>query len=112
MYGFKITISPAGEMPGNLDAMLDKATDELTLMCSRDAEFEDFMVTRHMSGDTTFLIVVGGKDDEATAMTRAIIWLHTAVNAAGFGTPGWLRRAEQVFVFEEEPSGQAVTAEC
>lgn len=109
MYGFNITACLAGEKPGNLDEMLDKATDELTLMCSREAEFEDFMVTRHPSGDTTFLIVVSGVD-EATGMTRAIIWVHTAVNAAGFATPGWLRRAEQVFT--EESRGQAVAAGC
>ena len=91
--------------------MLDKATNELTLMCSRDAEFEDFMVTRSFmaSGDTTFLIVVSGEDNEATGMTRAIIWVHTAVNAAGFATPGWLRRAEQVFTIA---SDRAVTASC
>jgi hypothetical protein len=106
MYGFNITISLAGEKPGNLDAMLDVVTDQLTMMCSRETEFEDFMVTRHVSGDTTFLIVVSGTDDEAMAMTRAITWLHTAVNAAGFGTPGWLRRAEQIFT--EESPGEAV----
>ena len=108
MYGFNITISLTGEKPGNLDGMPDEVTDQLTIMCSRETEFEDFMVTRRASGDTTFLIVVSGTDDEAMAMTRAITWLHTAVNAAGFGTPGWLRRAEQIFT--EESPGQAVAA--
>jgi hypothetical protein len=106
MYGFNITAYLTGEKPGNLDEMLDMVTDQLTIMCGREAEFEDFMVTRHTPGDTTFLIAVGGTVDEATALTRAVIWVHTAVNAAGFGTPGWLRRAEQVF--KEE----AVTAGC
>jgi hypothetical protein len=109
MYGFNITVSLAGEKPGNLGGMLDEVTDQLTIMCSREAQFEDFMVTRHLSGDTTFLIVVSGPD-EALAMTQAITWLHTAVNAAGFGTPGWLRRAEQVFT--EDSPGQAVAAGC
>jgi hypothetical protein len=110
MYGFNITISLTGEEPGNLDGMLDEVTDQLTIMCSREIKFEDFMVTRHLSGDTTFLIVVCGTDDEVMALTCAITWLHTAVNAAGFGTPGWLRRAEQVF--EEESPGQAIAAGC
>jgi len=110
MYGYNITVSLAGEKPGNLAAMLDEVTDQLTDMCSRDIDFEDFMVTRHVPGDTTFLIVVGGEDNEATGMTRAIIWVHTAVNAAGFATPGWLRRAEQVFT--EDSSDRAVTASC
>jgi hypothetical protein len=109
MYGFDITVSLTGEKPGNLDGMLDEVTDQLTIMCGRDSDFEDFMVTRHLSGDATFLIVVSGAD-EALAMTRAITWLHTAVNAAGFATPGWLRRAEQVFT--EESAGQALAAGC
>lgn len=110
MYGFNITACLAGEKPGNLDEMLDVVNDQLTLMCSRDADFEDFMVTRHVSGDTTFLIVVSGTDGEGVALSRAIIWVHTAVNAAGFGTPGWLRKAEQVF--KEESPGQAIVAGC
>lgn len=110
MYGFDITVSLAGEKPGNLDEMLDVVTDQLTIMCDREAEFEDFIVIRDPSGDTTFQIVVCGTDDEARALTRAIGWLHTGVNAAGFGTPGWLRRAEQVFA--EESPGPAVAAGC
>jgi hypothetical protein len=110
MYGFNITVSLTGDKPGYLDKMLDEVTDQLTIMCSRETDFDDFMVTRHLSGDTTFLIVVGGPDAEAMALTRAIIWVHTAVNAAGFGTPGWLRKAEQVFT--EESPGQAVVAGC
>lgn len=110
MYGFNITVSLTGEKPGNLCEMLDEVTDQLTIMCSREAEFEDFIVTRHVSGDSTFLIVVSSTDDEAMALTRAITWVHTAVNAAGFGTPGWLRRAEQIFA--EESAGPAVAAGC
>jgi hypothetical protein len=110
MYGFNITVSLTGDKPGNLGEMLDEVTDQLTIMCGRETEFEDFMVTRHTSGDATFLIVVGGAEGEATALTRAIIWVHTGMNAAGFGTPGWLRRAEQVF--SEESPGQAVAAGC
>jgi hypothetical protein len=110
MYGFNIIVTLTGEKPGNLDEMLDEVTDQLTIMCGRDAEFEDFMATRHVSGDTTFMIVVSGIDDEAIAMTRAIIWVHTAVNAAGFRTPGWLRGAQQVF--GGESPGQTVVAGC
>ena len=109
MYGFNITVTLAGGKPDNLDEMLDVVTDQLTLMCGREAEFEDFMVTRHTSGDATFLIVVH-RDDEALGLTSAITWLHTAVNAAGFGTPGWLRRAEQVFTVGS--AEQAMTAGC
>jgi hypothetical protein len=110
MYGFNITVSLAGEKPGNLDEMLDEVTDQLTIMCGRDVEFEDFMVTCHTSGDTTFLIAVGGTVDEAAALTRAVIWVHTALNAAGFGTPGWLRRAEQVF--KEDAPREPVATGC
>lgn len=109
MYGFNIEVKLAGTRPDNLDEMLDVVTDQLTLMCAREAEFEDFMVTRHTSGDATFLIVVN-RDAEAMALTSAIMWLHTAVSEAGFATPGWLRSAEQVF--EEESPGRAVAAGC
>jgi hypothetical protein len=114
MYGFNITVCLTGEKPGNLDEMLDVVTDQLTIMCDRETDFEDFMVTRHVSGDATFLIVVSAKEDEARAMTRAITWLHTALNAANFGTPGWLRRAEQIFAEEspEQSSGQPATTAC
>jgi hypothetical protein len=109
MHGFNIEVTLAGSKPDNLDEMLDVVTDELTRMCDREAEFEDFMVTRHTSGDATFLIVVN-RDAEALAMGSALTWLHTAVNAAGFGTPGWLRRAEQVFT--EESRDEAIAAGC
>jgi hypothetical protein len=101
MYGFKITVTLAGEKPENLRGKLDEITDQLAIMSSLDAEFADFMVTRHLSGDTTFLIVVDGREDEVQALTAATSWLHAAVHAAGFSTPGWLKRAEQVFTEEE-----------
>lgn len=97
MHAFNITISLAAEKPGNLDRMLDGITSQLTIMCSCEAYFEDFIVTRHVPGDTTFLIAVCERDDdEVRALVNAITWLDTALKAAGYGTPGWLRRAEQV----------------
>jgi hypothetical protein len=74
MYGFKIKVKLVGTRPGNLDEMLDVVTDQLTLMCAREAEFEDFMVIRHTSGDATFLIVVNRDAEAEDGMTDALRW--------------------------------------
>ena len=97
MYAFRILVTLEGEKPDDLRGRLDEVTDQLAIMNSREDDFADFMVTRHTSGDTTFFIVVDDKDGEAQALIEAMSWLQTAVHAAGFGTPGWLKKAEQVF---------------
>jgi hypothetical protein len=104
MYGYKITVSLDGEKPDDLRGKLNEVTDQLAIMHSREAEFADFMVTGHVSGDATFLIVVD-VDDEVRALSAAASWLQTALHAAGFGTPGWLKNAEQAFTEESVPAG-------
>lgn len=107
MYGFKITVSLDDEKPDDLRGQLDEVTNQLAIMHDREPDFADFMVTRHVSGDTTYLIVVSEPDGdgEAQALIRAMSWLHTAVHAAGFRTPGWLKRAEQVFTSDAVMTG-------
>lgn len=103
MYGFKVTVSLEGEEPDDMRGRLDEVTNQLAIMHSREREFADFMVTRHVSGDVTYLIVVqdGADLGDAQALSMAVGWLRTAVNAAGFGTPGWLKFAEQVQLAEQ-----------
>ena len=104
MYGFKVTVSlDDDKKPDDLRGHLDEVTNQLAIMHSRESNFADFMVTRHVSGDTTYLIVVEDKNDEgeAKALICAVSWLHTAVHTAGFGTPGWLKTTEQVFTPEK-----------
>lgn len=113
MYGFKVTVSLEGEKPDDLRARLDEVTDHLTEIHSRESQFADFMVTRHVSGDVTYLIVVqadGADLGDAQALIRAVSWLHTAVNAAGFATPGWLKLAEQVQLAEQARGSEKVAA--
>lgn len=107
MYAFKILVELEGEKPDDLRGRLDQVTDQLAIMHSREAEFADFMVTRHTSGQTTYFIVVDDRSDkgEAKALGTAMTWLHVAVHAAGFGTPGWLKKAEQVFTADEVTTG-------
>ena len=97
MYGFEITVMiGAGDGPDSLSASVDEITDQLAAMCSRTDEFKGYMVTEQRSGGLTFLITADA-DGEALALSAAISWLHAAVHTAGFATPGWLKRAEQVF---------------
>ena len=100
MYAFKIMVTlDDDDRPDDLRERLDEVTNQLAIIHSRDPDFADFMVTRHVSGDATYLIVVEDKtgDGEAKALGCAVSWLHTAVHTAGFGTPGWLKTTEQVF---------------
>jgi hypothetical protein len=93
LYAFRIVGTFEGEKPDDLWWRLDEVTDQLAIMRSRDDDFADFMVTRHTWGDTTFFIVVDGKESEAQALLKAISLLKTALHAAGLGTPEWLKIA-------------------
>lgn len=95
MYGFEITVTLSAGDPDSLSEHLDEITGELASMSSTTDEFKGYMVTEHQSG-VVFLITADA-DDEVRALSAAISWLHSAVHAAGFATPGWLKRAEQVF---------------
>jgi hypothetical protein len=102
MYGFEITVTLSPETdPDSLPARLDEITDHLADMCSTTAEFKGYMVTEQLSGGVTFLITADA-DNEVQALNAATSWLHSAVHAAGFATPGWLKRLEQVF--DAEPA--------
>jgi|SRR6266567_5081299 len=108
MYGFKVTVSlDDDEKRDDLRGRLDEVTNQLAIMHSREPNFADFMVTRHVSGDTTYLIVVEDTagEGEAKGLICAVSWLHAAVHAAGFGTPGWLKTTEQVFTPEKVTTG-------
>jgi hypothetical protein len=96
MYGFEITVTLSAGDPDSLSASLDEITKQLAYMCSTTGEFKGYMVREQQSGGVTFLITAAAPD-EVQALTAATSWLHSAVHAAGFATPGWLRRAEQVF---------------
>jgi hypothetical protein len=95
MYGFQITVT-LGIGPDSLSSKLDEITDQLAMASCNDDAFKGYMVVESVAGEATFMITAGA-EDEVRALTAAISWLHTAVHAAGFATPGWLRRAEQVF---------------
>ncbi len=95
MYGFAITITLSAG-PDSLSASLDEITGQLATMCSMTDEFKGYMITEQQSGGLTFLITADAPD-EVQALSAAISWLHSAVHAVGFATPGWLKRAEQVF---------------
>jgi hypothetical protein len=96
MYGFEITVTLSAGDPDSLSANLDEITGELARACSRTDEFKGYMITERQSGCITFLITADAAD-EGQALSAAISWLQTAVHTAGFATPGWLKRAEQVF---------------
>jgi hypothetical protein len=96
MYGFRITVIASAGEPDSLSSKLDEITDQLALACHGNDGFKGYMVMERGPGEVTFLITADA-GDEARAMTLAISWLHAAVHAAGFATPGWLRCAEQVF---------------
>jgi hypothetical protein len=96
MYGFEITVTTSAGQPGSLIACLDEITKQLAITCSNTDEFKGYMITERQSGGVTFLITTTAKD-EVQALSAAISWLHSAVHAVGFATPGWLKRAEQVF---------------
>jgi len=96
MYGFEITVTTGAEQQDSLSACLDQITNQLADMCSRTDEFKGYMITERRSGAVTFLITTTAKD-EVQALSAATSWLHSAVHAVGFATPGWLKRAEQVF---------------
>lgn len=95
MYGFEITVLSTGN-PDSLSASLDEITGQLADMASRTDEFKGYMVMEGAAGEITVLITADAAD-EVQALSAATSWLRTAVHAAGFATPGWLRRAEQVF---------------
>jgi hypothetical protein len=96
MYGFKITVTISAGEPASLSSKLDEIADQLALASHNEDRFKGFMIRECDAGEVMFLITAD-TDDEATALTLAISWLHSAVHAAGFATPGWLRCAEQVF---------------
>lgn len=96
MYGFEITVTLGTGDSDSLSASLDEITGELAGMCSMTDEFKGYMVTERQAGGVTFLITAAAAD-EVQALSAATSWLHSAVHAAGFSTPGWLKRAEQVF---------------
>lgn len=95
MYGFEITVISAGD-PDSLFAKLDEITDQLALASSGNEDFKGYMVIERKPGEIIVLITVDA-DNEAKALSAATSWLHSAVHAAGFSTPGWLKCAEQVF---------------
>jgi len=96
MYGFEITVTLSAGDPDSLPARLDEITGQLASMCSTTDEFKGYMITEQQSGGVVFLITADA-NDEVQALSAAISWLHSAVHAVGFATPGWLKRAEQVF---------------
>jgi hypothetical protein len=96
MYGFEITITLSAGDPDSLSRMVDKITGQLAETCSATGEFKGYMITEREPGCLTFLITADA-DDEVRALSAAFSWLHLAVHEAGFATPGWLKRAEQVF---------------
>jgi hypothetical protein len=96
MYGFEITVTPGAGQPDSLSARLDEITNQLAIMCAGTDEFKGYMITERQSGGVTFLITTTAHD-EVQALSAAISWLHSAVHAVDLATPGWLKRAEQVF---------------
>lgn len=96
MYGFEITVTLSAGDPDSLSVSLDEITNQLAYMCSTTEEFKGYLVTEQQSGGVIFLITADA-EDEVRALTAATSWLHSAVHAVGFATPGWLKRAEQVF---------------
>jgi hypothetical protein len=101
MYGFKITVILSAGEPDSLSSHLDEITDQLAFTSHNEDRFKGYMIMEGQPGQVTFLISADA-EDEARGLTLAISWLHAAVHAAGFGTPGWLRCAEQVF--DEAPA--------
>src|SRR6266487_5117348 len=96
MYGFRITVIVSAGEPDSLSSKLDEITDQLALASHSEDRFKGYMVMERGLGEVTFLITADA-EDEAEGLTLAISWLHSAVHAVGFATPGWLRCAEQVF---------------
>src|SRR6266571_448905 len=96
MYGFEITVILSAGEPDSLSAKLDEITGQLAVASYGNDEFKGYMVMERGPGEVTFMITADA-DNEVEALTAATSWLHSAVHAAGFATPGWLRRAEQVF---------------
>lgn len=96
MYGFEITATISTGDPDSLPANLDKITDYLADTCAATDEFKGYMITERQSGEVSFLITADA-DDEVQALNAATSWLRSAVHGAGFATPGWLKRLEQVF---------------
>jgi hypothetical protein len=88
VYGIEITVTPVGGDLSTLPAKLDEITGRLAVMANDTEEFKGFMVSEEPSGDVTFLISVDAVDG-LSAMSAAVAWLHSAVHASGFSTPGW-----------------------
>jgi hypothetical protein len=109
MYGFQITVILGGIDPDSLSSKLDEITDQLAMASHSDDAFKGYMVVEKEAGEATFLITADAVN-EAVALAAATSWLHTAVHAAGFMTPGWLRRAEQVF--DNEPTIDETPVSC
>jgi hypothetical protein len=96
MYGFEITVTLRDGDPSALSAKLDDIAAQLATACQSNDEFKGYMIVERSPREVTFLITADAAD-EVKALAAATSWLHTAVHAVGFATPGWLRRAEQVF---------------
>jgi hypothetical protein len=88
LYGIEITVTPVGEDRSALPVKLDEITGRLAVMAHDTEEFRGFLVSEEPSGDVTFLISADAVDG-LSAMSAAFSWLHTAVHASGFSTPGW-----------------------
>lgn len=104
MYGIEITVTPVGGDRSTLSAKLDEITGRLAVMANDTEEFKGFMVSEEPSGDVTFLISADAVDG-LSAMSAAFAWLHSAVHASGFSTPGWFEwtRPRVTVVSEDMP---------
>lgn len=109
MYGFQITVTHSGIGPDSLSSKLDEITDHLARASYGNDAFKGYMVVEKDDREATFLITASA-DNEAVALAAATSWLHTAVHAVGFATPGWLRRAEQVF--DDAPDFDDTAVSC
>lgn len=88
MYAVEITVTPVGDGHASLPAKLDEITGRLAVAASDTEEFKGFMVSEEPSGDVRFLISAVAVDG-FSAMSAAVAWVHFAVHASGFSTPGW-----------------------
>lgn len=105
MYGIEITVTPLGGDRASLPAKLNEITGRLAVAASDTEEFKGFMVSEEPSGEVTFLISAVAVDG-FSAMSAAISWVHSAVHASGFSTPGWFEWTSprvQVFAGDKPP---------
>lgn len=109
VYGVEITVTPVGGDRSTLSDKLDEITGRLAVTANDTDEFKGFMVSEEPSGDVTFLISVDAVDG-LSATSAAFAWLHSAVHASGFSTPGWFEwtRPRVNVVSEDKPPAESV----